>query len=414
MRSAKPARKVTEPAPEASAPWLTITVDAGVLQDNIAVFRQLVAPTTQLMAVVKADAYGHGLLIAAEAFLAGGGDMLGVHSLAEARRLREAGQSVDILVLGPVSGAEALQAAALGVEVTLPGLDPIREICTSLAASQHHPSQQESNQLEAQNFAPRELRAHLKVDTGVNRQGIRPAEWPAVREILKDCPQLNLVGIASHFADIEDTTDHVFAEEQMSRFDDFVALVADSGYDNLKRHMTCSAATLLWPQARGDIARVGIGAYGIWPSREIFVSVRQQCQPEVVLQPALTWQVRISQVREVPAGETVGYGRTWKAVTDSRIAVLPVGYADGWPRGLGGRAHVLVGGRRAPLVGRICMNLCMVDVTNVPDVHAGDMVVLLGRQAEEVITAEELADHLGTIAYEVLTLPGPSWTRRIL
>jgi alanine racemase len=122
----------------------------------------------------------------------------------------------------------------------------------------------------------------------------------------------------------------------------------------------------------------------------------------------------ISQVRDVPAGQTVGYGRTWKAMTDSRIAVLPVGYADGWPRALSGRGYVLVGGRRAPLVGRICMNLCMVDVTHVPGAEAGDQAVLLGRQGDEEITAAMLADLLGTIAYEVVTLPGAAWSRVVL
>jgi alanine racemase len=125
----------------------------------------------------------------------------------------------------------------------------------------------------------------------------------------------------------------------------------------------------------------------------------------------MTWKVAISQVRRVPAGETVGYGRTWKAMTDSRIAVLPVGYSDGWPRALSGRAHVLVHGRRAPLVGRVCMNLCMADVTHVPEARAGDTAVLLGRQGDEAVTVEMLADLLGTIPYEVLTLPGQSWTR---
>jgi alanine racemase len=375
-------------------PWLTIAVDRSALIHNIGVFRRLVARPTRIMAVVKANAYGHGLLLAAEAFLAGGADLLGVHGFAEARALREGGLTAPILVLGPASGSEAVAAAAMDVEIILPGLELIREVTAALGGHS--------------------LRAHLKVDTGVNRQGLRLAEWPQAREILTTCPGLELVGLSSHFADVEDTTDHGFALEQMARFEEFAAVLKADGHPALQRHMTCSAATLLWERTHGDIARVGISAYGVWPSRETLVSVRQRGREEVELRPALTWQVRISQVREVPAGETVGYGRSWKAMSDARIAILPVGYSDGWPRALGGRAHVLVRGRRAPLVGRICMNLCMVDVTQVPGACAGDTAVLLGRQGDEVITPEMLASHLGTIPYEILTMAGPSWTRTLV
>jgi alanine racemase len=371
-------------------PWLTVAVDRSALMHNIGVFRQLVKPPTRVMAVVKANAYGHGLLLAAEAFLAGGADLLGVHSLAEARALRTGGVTAPIIILGPVSGSEAVTAAALDVEITLPGLALLREVSQALGQTP--------------------LRCHLKVETGVNRQGLRLSEWSAAREVLGGSAGLQLVGLSSHFADIEDTTDHAFAEQQMAKFDAFAAIVEKDGFPDLQSHMSCSAANLVWNRTHRDIARVGVSAYGVWPSGETLVSVRQRGREEVSLRPAVTWQVRISQVREVPAGETVGYGRSWKAMTDSRIAVLPVGYADGWPRALGGRGYVLIGGRRAPLVGRICMNLCMVDVTQIPSVQAGDPAVLLGAQADERITPEMLAGHLGTIAYEVLTLPGPSWS----
>lgn len=382
-----------------TAAWLTVTVDRSALMHNIGVFRQLVEQPTRVLAVVKANAYGHGLLIAAEAFLAGGADLLGVHSFTEAQELREAGLTAPIIVLGPVNGAEAVAAALAEVEITLPGLELLTEIIAALNEA---------------NIGERQLRAHLKVDTGVNRQGLRLTEWPAAKQALAACLSLHLVGIASHYADIEDTTDHGFAEKQMARFEEFIALVAADGYGDLQRHMSCSAATLVWNRTHGDIARVGISAYGVWPSRETLVSVRQRGRQEVSLKPAVSWQVRVSQVREVPAGESVGYGRSWKAMTDSRVAVLPVGYSDGIPRALGGRGHVLIGGVRAPVIGRICMNLCMVDVTHVPDAQAGDVAVMLGSQGDEIITPEMLADHLGTIAYEVLTLPGPTWIRAVI
>jgi alanine racemase len=375
--------------PDAYDAWLTIEVDRSALSRNIAVFRRLVGPSKRLMAVVKADAYGHGLLLASKAFLAGGADMLGVHSVAEASRLRAGGLTDPILVLGPVTPQEARVAAELEVEITLASLAACRAAMDSV----------------------KPLRVHLKVETGVNRQGLVEGEIDAAVSMFRSAPAIEVVGLSSHFADIEDTTDHAFAEAQMARFTKFQDMLSKAGYDVLATHMSCSAAALLWDRSHRDIARVGIGAYGVWPSKETLVAVRQRGREEVTLRPAVTWRVAVSQVRRVPAGETVGYGRSWKAMTDSLIAILPVGYSDGWPRALSGRGHVLIHGRRAPLVGRICMNLCMVDVTHIPETEAGDAAVLLGRQGDDIITPEMLADLLGTIPYEVLTLPGPSWTR---
>jgi alanine racemase len=373
-------------------PWLTIEVDRGALADNLRAFRRQTAASSELLAVVKADAYGHGLVPAASAFVAGGADLLGVHAFHEARALRAAGLGTPIIMLGPATAAEAAEAARLDVQVTVGSLPGAR--AAAAGASPDHP-----------------LLVHLKVETGVNRQGLVESELGEALAVLRANPGVRLRGLSSHFADIEDTTDHTFAEAQTQRFEAYRAQLAVSGVTWLREHMSCSAAALLWERSHRAIVRVGIGAYGIWPSRETRVSVRQQGRPEIVLRPALTWKVMISQVRDVPAGQTVGYGRTWKAMTDSRIAVLPVGYADGWPRALSGRGHVLVGGRRAPLVGRICMNLCMVDVTHIAGAAAGDHAVLLGRQGDETISAEMLADLLGTIPYEVLTLPRPGWER---
>ncbi len=376
-------------ADDPAGSWLTIEVSSEALTHNMMEMRRLVAPPTRLMAVVKANAYGHGLLLASRAFLAGGADVLGVHSWAEATRLRGGGLSAPVVILGPVNGQEAALAADAGVEFTVASLP-----AAAWAAQCGRP-----------------VRIHLKVETGVNRQGVTELEIPQFLEILQANPQVTLVGLSSHFADIEDTTDHGFARTQMNRFQGYLQLLEQAGGRNLETHMTCSAATLLWPSVHGDLARVGISAYGIWPSRETLVSFREVGHESIDLQPALTWKCRVSQVRQVPAGETVGYGRAWKAMAESTIAVLPVGYSDGWPRALGGRGHVLIAGYRAPLIGRICMNLCMVDVTNIPGVQAGDEVVFLGQQGDEIISPEMLASHLGTIAYEVLTLPGDTWNR---
>jgi alanine racemase len=376
----------------AATGWLRIQVDHGALRHNARRFRDLIPPACRLLAVVKSDGYGHGLLQAAAAFLEGGADLLGVHTVEEAAALRRGGIAAPVLILGPVNAAGAALAAALGAEATVGSLAGLA--AARAAADPAHP-----------------LRLHLKVETGVNRQGIVEGELDAALAGLEGTPGLELVGVSSHFADIEDTTDHTWARAQTKRYEDWLALLAARGHGGLQRHMSCSAATILWPQDRRDIVRVGIAAYGVWPSRETLVSARAAGTAGLDLRPAATWVCGIAQVRDVPAGETVGYGRTWRAPVATRIAVLPLGYADGYPRRLSNRAHVLVRGQRAPVRGRICMNLTMIDVTHVPDAAAGDEAVLLGSQGDDRIGAELLADWLDTIPYEVLTLPGSSWER---
>lgn len=373
--------------------WLRIVVDRAALRHNMAEFRRHVPGSARLLAVVKSDAYGHGLLTAASAFLEGGADMLGVHSAREAQLLRKGGVAAPILVLGPLDRDGALLAGRLGVEITVPSVSGAH--AASAAAS----------------AIDRDLRVHLKVETGVNRQGIVEDELDDVLEILSGEPNVHLVGLSSHFADIEDTTDHAFAHAQSDRFKRWRAELAGRGVADPCVHMSCSAAAILWPDAEAGLVRVGISGYGIWPSRETLVSARDRRVVDLDLKPAISWRCLVSQVRTVPAGETVGYGRRWKAPVESRVAVLPVGYADGYPRALSGCAHVLLGGMRAPVVGRICMNLTMVDVTHIPGVESGDEAVLLGRQGDEAVTAEDLAGWLGTIPYEVLVMPGGSWAR---
>lgn len=380
--------------PSAARPggWLRVEVDRAALRHNAALFRGLVKPPARLMAVVKANGYGHHLLIAARAFLAGGADVLGVHAVAEAAALREAGIAAPVLVLGPATAAEAAAAARLEAELTVGSLAGIAAAAAGAAAA----------------AKGARLRVHLKVETGVHRQGVTEAELPEALRLLS-APGLQLAGLSSHFADIEDTTDHAYARAQADRFARLRAAVAAAGFPDLCCHMSCSAAAILWERSHRDLVRVGISAYGIWPSRETLVAARQSGREDLDLRRAVTWKCPLSQVKTVPAGETVGYGRTWKAPVDSRLGVLPVGYADGYPRELSNRAHVLVRGRQAPVRGRIMMNLCLVDLTHVPEAAAGDEAVLLGRQGDEEIRPEHLADLLHTIPYEILTLPGATW-----
>ena len=193
----------------------------------------------------------------------------------------------------------------------------------------------------------------------------------------------------------------------MARFTEGVDRVAAAGPRPTVRHTACSAAAILFPRTHFDMARVGIGLYGLWPSRETLVSARERGLSGFALSPVMTWKALLAQVKDVPAGGYVGYGRTWRAQRRTRIAVIPVGYFEGYSRALSSRAHVLVRGQRAPVLGRVCMNMFMVDVTDVPGAAAGDVAVLLGRDGEETVSAEALAGWASTIHYEITTRVNP-------
>jgi alanine racemase len=346
-------------------------------------------PSTCVM--VKGNAYGHGRVVAARAFVQAGVDWLGVADLFEALALREAGIAAPLynVVLTPPEHAAA--AVAADVAMVTADADAIDAAAAAAVAQ------------------GRTARIHLKLETGTHRQGIALPELLALAARCCDAPGVVLEGVASHYADVEDTTDHRFADEQRRRFDEGVAavraLLADRGRDPaaLLAHTSNSAALLLWPEHGADLVRFGIAAYGLWPSKETFLSAQQLGQRPIPLRPALTWKTRVVQVKEVPAGAYVGYGRTFRTLRPTRLGILPVGYADGYDRGLSGRGQVLVRGRRAPVVGRVAMNLTAIDLTDTPEARRGDEVVLLGAQGDDAITAESMAAALGTIHYEVTT-----------
>ncbi len=372
-----------------------IEVEAGALRHNLQLFRAVLPAGTRLAGVVKANAYGHGLeqvapVAAAEC------DWLAVHAAAEARRIRAVGVGVPILVMGFVPPSE------------LAGLDRDVHLMISTPESIEW----------AGEYAGRSgvrLPLHLKVETGTHRQGVPPSQLPSLCRVAARAG-LDVVGVATHFANIEDTLEHDFARRQMEAFGGAVELLArELGSPPPHVHAACSAAALLFAETAFSMARVGISMYGHWPSRETHLSwVLRHGVNGLKLRPALTWKTAVGQLQPVPKGATVGYGRTWQALRDTVLAVLPVGYSDGYPRALGNRARVLVRGAFAPVVGRVCMNITMVDVTDVPGMAVGDEVVLLGRQRGAEVTAEELAGHCGTINYEMLARLSPDIPRTVV
>lgn len=371
-------------------PALYLEIDGAAYRQNLRALRQILAPGVRCMAVVKANAYGHGARAITALAVAEGVEYLGVHALDEFREIADLAAGVPVALLGPTLPSEAASVLAAGVEPTVSEL----ETAEALA--------------EAQRAAPgaAALPIHVKVETGTHRQGILPEEIPAWCRFLHAHPELRLRGIHTHYANIEDTTDQTIARRQLARLQEARRAFAAGGCVPELLHSACSAAALVMDQTHGDLVRLGIASYGLWPSRETFLSALLSHRAGPELLPVLSWKTRVAQVKTVPAGEYVGYGCSFRATHAMRLAVLPVGYYDGYDRRLSGRGYVLVRGRRAPVVGRICMNMMMADITDLPDVALGEEVILLGRWGAESISADDLAALCGTINYEIVARLG--------
>jgi len=372
-----------------------VEISAGSLARNLAGIRGLMSRDALLVAVVKANAYGHGVDQVAPV-AAAHADWLAVHSAEEARHLRQLGLKAPILIMGFVAPDELRD---LDREVHVTVSSP--EVLGWLG--------------DYRRRTGIGLPVHLKVETGTNRQGVAIGELGGlVRTASKK--DLEVVGLASHFANIEDTLEHDFARQQLESFRRALVEVEGAlGHAPQFVHASCSAAALLFRETDFSMVRVGISMYGHWPSRETQLSwILEHGRDGLPLRPVLSWKSVVGQLKDVRQGETVGYGRSWTARRSTRLAVLPVGYSDGYSRALGNRSLVIIRGSRAPVVGRVCMNIMMVDVTDIPGVVVGDEVVLIGRQEDAAVTAEELAGLSGTINYELLARISPSVPRLLV
>ncbi|MCX7895906.1 MAG: alanine racemase [Thermoanaerobaculum sp.] len=366
------------------------------LAHNLQLFRRLLRPGTGVAAVVKANAYGHGVAQVVPVLEQLGVEMYAVHSLAEAQEVRACGGQKPILIMGYLTPGQlaAMEDPTMHVLLSSP------EVLQGLAAR------------------GRELGVawpvHVKVDTGTHRQGVPPEEAAELARVAQRSG-LAVVGLATHFANIEDTTDHSYAFLQLQRFHHALRLVERVTGPLPLVHAACSAAALLFRETDFTMARLGISLYGHWPSRETYLSwLLAHGRNGIQLKPVLAWKALVGQVKAVGARDPIGYGLSSRPTRPTRLAVLPVGYAEGYPRALSNRASVLVRGSRAPVLGRVCMNITMVDVTDIPEVGEGDLATLLGQDGEERLTAEELAELAGTINYEILARLSPSLPRRLV
>ncbi|MBT6179114.1 MAG: alanine racemase [Deltaproteobacteria bacterium] len=347
-----------------------VAVDLQALRQNAAAIAKL-HPDVQLCAVVKADAYGHGSVEIARTLADAGVAWLAVALVEEGIRLREAGIDLPILVLGAL----------------------VNEAAEALVKFKLIPTVFEVEQLEALSKAAgsSSLKLHLKVDTGMSRLGVQPEQLGAFLQELKNHPNLVLDGVMTHLqnADLEDTPRN---QAQIEAFENALSQVKSAGFSPQHRHLSNSAATLTLENTSQNLLRPGLVMYGLSP---------MQTNVPKALTPLMRWTTRPLQIKEIAAGERVSYGGHFVAKRATKIAVLPVGYADGYRRSFEGKADVLIQGRRAPIVGSICMDLCMVDVTDFENITQQDEVVLMGSQGTECITTYDLAQWAGTIAYEI-------------
>lgn len=364
-----------------------LAVDLAALRHNYRQLRGLCGPGVKFMAVVKADAYGHGLLPVARVLAQEGADYLGVGSLAEGLVLRQAGLDLPVLLLLGILPEEAEAAVAANLEVALFRHD----VAQALAA--------------AALTQGKKAGVHLKVDTGMGRLGLAPEEILPFLEGLRAYPQLEVLGLISHLA-VADQEDKSYTLRQLEQFNGLLRAARDRGWDLPLSHIANSAALWEMPEAHCALVRPGLMLYGSPPSPGRL--------PPVDLQPMMSLTTRVLQVKRLPPGESISYGRTYTTPAWCDLAVLPVGYANGYSRLLSNRGEALIRGSRAPIRGRVCMNLTMVEVTHLPEVLVGEPVTLLGPDGDDRLSGDELAGWADTISYEIYLALGNANPRRYL
>lgn len=361
-----------------------VEVNLVQLQRNVAQIRSRLPEGTGFMAVVKADAYGHGAVPCAEAALAAGADMLGVAIIEEGVQLRTAGVPSPIALLYPESPERAMEFLRWNLVATVADLNFARAL--------HKAAEKEG----------RPVGVYLKVDTGLGRYGLLPAELPGFLRELRSFPLLRIAGMLSHFATAGDL-DREYARQQLESFKALLGTLKSEGESLEAVSITNSGAFLEWPESYFSTVRLGILMYGLYPTRF--------SAPSVPVEPIAQLKTRILSLRDLPAGSSISYGRTFRTERPTRVATLPIGFADGYPKALSNTGDVLVRGLRARVLGQVCMDAMMVDVTDIKDASAGDEVVVFGRQGQAAIPVSELAERAGTSVYEILCRLGPRLPR---
>ncbi|MBW4614789.1 MAG: alanine racemase [Desmonostoc vinosum HA7617-LM4] len=356
--------------------WVEIDLEA--LAYNVQQLVKFLSPRTQLMAVVKADAYGHGAVTVAQTALQSGASWLGVATVPEAIQLREGGIKAPILILGATHTPEQIHAIAHWQ------LQPT--LCSPKQALVF------SNTLEAINYSS-PIPVHIKLDTGMSRLGTNWQQAAEFVQLVQRLPHLHIASIYSHLA-TADSADATVMQEQHRRFEEAIAQIRAVGIEPPCLHLANSAATLADPALHYDIVRVGLAVYGLYPAPHL--------QNAIDLKPVLQVKARVTQVKTIAPKTGVSYGHQFIAPCELRLAVVGIGYADGVPRNLSNKIQVLIRGQRVPQIGTITMDQLMLDVSSIPDIQEGEVVTLLGEQGKEKISADDWAEKLDTISWEIL------------
>ncbi|MCI0542805.1 alanine racemase [bacterium] len=369
-----------------------IEIDKKAIANNYKIFRSLLAKKTRLLAVVKSNAYGHDLVPFATELAELGADFLGVDSCVEGVALRKAGIKTPILVLGFVLPAALTEAVDKNISITVSNFQTLTSLHT----------------LRPVHALKKKIKVHLKIDTGMSRQGFFPEEIARVLVVLqkKEMRHVKLEGVYTHFGAAKNPSfpQSVFA--QMTHFNMALALIEKAGYKPI-RHACATGGIILFPEFHLDMVRVGIGMYGLWPSEE----TRQVKQQEMKLTPVLSWKGVISEIKKFKKSAKVGYDFTETLHRNTKTAIIPVGYWHGYPRALSSIGNVLIRGKRARVLGRVSMDMMVVDVTDIPGVKILDIATLLGRDGREEVPADELAGLCETSSYEFVTRLNPKIRR---
>ncbi|MFA6321861.1 MAG: alanine racemase [Candidatus Buchananbacteria bacterium] len=359
--------------------WVEISKSA--ILNNLAQYQKLVGSRVEIVPVIKSNAYGHGMFEIAR-LLSAKVKRFGVVSLGEALALKKLGIKNNIFVLSYAPGRYLSDGIKQGIELPVYDLN-YAKIISQVALKQR-----------------KEAKVHVKIDTGTSRIGIAPSQAEFFIKKIIMMPGLKVVGLYSHFADSENNPN--YTKSQLKIFNNVVKDLEKNQIKISDKHFACSAASLVEPQANFNLIRLGLGLYGLWPSAKV-KNIIQKKYPWFKLKPALIWKTKIVQIKTIPAGAKVGYGSTYQAKKEMKIAVLAAGYWEGYDRKLSNTGFVQIKNAVCSVVGRICMNLMMVDVSKIKSVKTGDEAILLGNK----IPAEDLAKKIGTINYEVVTRINP-------
>ncbi len=359
--------------------WVEINLEN--IAHNIKEVRKLISKDVKIMAVVKADAYGHGFLETSRMLLQGGADYLAVAFIDEAKQMRKNGIDAPIIILGYTAPEYAYDMVNLNITQTVYDYNAAKAIS------------------EAAVLMGREAKIHIKVDTGMARIGFTVSN-EAINTVMSisTLPMLEIEGIYTHFASSEEQ-DTGFTDYQFDRFIDFCKKLEDIGLQIPIKHACNSSAVIRFPHMHLDMVRPGIMLYGLNPSSDVYAG-------KVTLKPAMELKAKIVYIKTVPAGTHVSYGRLYTTEKETKIATIPLGYADRCSRVLTGKAKMSTNGELVPVIGRICMDYCMVDVTNIDDIKVGDEVIVFGKKGDSSIFVEDIAENIGTISYEIVSVIG--------